>query len=292
MNEVLPYALFKPIALIVVCASFSACGSAPIKQARTSCGCADYAASVPRPAWVDRETATEVEYQSHGIAECTGIKSMDYADADKRARDNLGRMVNVHVKSEVLSVQKDSGMNGGSSRFGQITSEQVSSALLKNSEIFSHWVDADSCAIYAGVRVSKADIARAIKEAESAENRKMVNQRWRLKSDGAYADIIAAQLGQTLSQQGVILRDGGSATDFIMTGNVNDVSIHNDHHLARVSLKLEARNADGVVWNRLVQGKGVSFNSETEAMLLKKAVQDALENARESLEKFMQGAVK
>lgn len=130
------------------------------------------------------------------------------------------------------------------------------------------------------------------KEAEAAKNRKMVNQRWSLKGDGAYTDIITAQLGQMLSKLGVILRDGGSATDFVMTGKVNDMSIHNDNHLARVSLKLEARNADGVIWNRLVQGKGVSFSRETEVVLLKKAVQDALENARESLEKFMQESVK
>lgn len=290
MNKVLPCPLFKPIALAVICACLSACGSAPSKQVR-ACGCADYTASVARPTWVDRESATDDEYLSQGIAECTGIKSMDYADADKRARDNLGRMLNVQVKSEVLSVQQDNGMNGGTSRFGQITSEQVSSVLLKNSEIFSHWVDAESCAIYAGVRVSKADIARAIKEAEAAEKRKMVNQRWSMKSDGAYADIITAQLGQTLSEQGVILRDGGAA-DFIMSGKVNDVSIHNDNHLARISLKLEARNGDGVIWNRLVQGKGVSYSRETEAVLLKKAVQDALENAKEDLEVFMRESVK
>lgn len=291
VDNFLSRSLFKHIALVILFSSLSACGSAPSKQAR-SCGCADYTASVARPAWIDSESATDDVYQSQGIAECTGIKSMDYADADQRARDNLGRMVNVQVKSEVLSVQKDSGLNGGSSRFGQITSEQVSSVLLKNSEIFSHWVDADSCAIYAGVRVSKADIARAIKEAEAAEKRKMVNQRWRLKGDGAYANIITAQLGQTLSKLGVILREGGSATDFVMSGNVSDVSMHNDNHLARISLKLEARNGDGVIWNRLVQGKGVSFNRESETVLLKKAVEDALDNARESLGKFMQESVK
>ena len=283
---------FKLRTIAIVCC-LTACASAPPKQVKRSCGCADYTVTVARPAWIDQETVTNDEYQSQGMAECTGIKSMDYADADKRARDNLGRMINVQVKSEVISVLKDSGLNGGASRLGQITSEQVSSVLLKNSEIFSHWVDADSCVIYSGVRVTKTDIARAIKEAEDAEKRKMINQRWRMKVDGTYADIIKTRLGQTLSDLGVVVHSGGStSSDFVMAGSVSDVSIQNDKHVARVSLNLVARNGDEVIWNRQVPGKGVSFGNEGESALLKMAVQDALDNAKESLEVFMRESVK
>lgn len=284
--------LFKLCAIAVV-SCLSACASAP-QQVQRSCGCADYTAAVARPAWVDQETVANDTYQSQGMAECTGIKSMDYADADSRARDNLGRMINVRVKSEVISVLKDSGLNGGASRFGQITSEQVSSVLLRNSEIFSHWVDADSCVIYSGVRVTKADIARAIKEAEEAEKRKMVNQRWRMKADGAYADIIKTRLGQTLSDLGIVVHGGGATSGFVMAGSVHDVSIQNDKDVTTgvVSLNLVARNGDEVIWNRQVQGKSVSFGNEGEAVLVKKAVQDALDNARESLEIFMRESVK
>lgn len=291
-TDFFPSPLIKLCAIVIIFSCLSACGSAPSKQVKRSCGCADYTASVARPAWIDRETVTDDEYQSQGITECTGIKSMDYADADKRARDNLGRMVNVQVKSEVVSVLKDSGINGGVSRFGQITSEQVSSALLKNSEIFSHWADADSCVIYSGVRVTKADITRAIKEAEETEKRKMVNQRWRIKVEGAYADIIKTHLGQTLSDLGAIVLGGGSTSDFVIASRLNDVSIQNDKHIARVNLNLVASNGDEVLWNRQVQGKGVSFGNENESVLLKKAVQDALDNAKESLEVFMREPVK
>ncbi len=291
-SKLLSSSFFKLSTIVIIHACLTACASAPPKQVKRSCGCADYTASIARPEWIDRETVTNDEYQSQGMAECTGIKSMDYADADARARDNLGRMVNVQVKSEVLSVLKDSGLNGGASHFGQITSEQVSSVLLKNSEVFSHWVDADSCVIYSGVRVTKTDIARAIKEAEEAEKRKMVNQRWRMKVDGAYADIIKTRLGQTLSDLGVVVHGGGSTSDFVMASSVNDVSIQNDKHLVRVSLNLVASNGNEVIWNRQVEGKGVSFGNENESVLLKKAVQDALDNAKESLDVFMRDSVK
>lgn len=285
--------LFHRLCTIAIVCCLPACTSAPPKQVKRSCGCAEYTAAVARPAWVDQETVTNNEYQSQGMTECTGIKSMDYADADKRARDNLGRMINVQVKSEVVSVLRDSGLNGGASRFGQITSEQVSSVLLRNSEIFAHWVDADSCVIYSGVRVTKTDIARAIKEAEEAEKRKMVNQRWRMKVDGAHADIIKTRLGQTLSDLGVVVHNGSStSSDFVMAGSVSDVSIQNDRHLVRVNLSLVASNGSEVIWNRQVEGKGVSFGGESESELLKKAVQDALENAREPLEVFMLESVK
>lgn len=278
--------------ILIICSCLSACASAPYKQVKRSCGCADYMTSAARPAWIDRETVTDDEYQSQGIAECTGIKSMDYADADKRARDNLGRMVNVQVKSEVVSVLRDNGINGGVSRFGQITSEQVSSALLKNSEIFTHWVDADSCVIYSGVRVTKSDIVHAIREAEEAESRKLVNQRWRIKAEGPYADIVKVRLGQTLSNLGVVVLGGGSTSDFVIASSVNNASIEDDKHVARVNLNIAASHGNEVIWNRQLQGKGVSFGNENESVLLRKAIQDALDNVKEPLEMFMRESVK
>jgi hypothetical protein len=290
-SSALTRSFFRLCTAAVVCC-LPACAGAPPKQVQRSCGCADYTAAAARPAWVDQESVTGDVYQSQGMAECTGIKSMDYADADRRARDSLGRMINVQVKSEVISVLKDSGLNGGASHFGQISSEQVSSVLLRNSEIFAHWVDAGSCVIYSGVRITKADIARAIREAEEAERRKLVNQRWRVKVDGAYADIIKTRLGQTLSDLGVVVH--GGASGLVMAGNVSDVSIQNDKDVTTglVNLNLVARSGNEVIWNRQVQGKGVTFGNEGESALIKKAVQDALDNARESLEVFMRESVK
>lgn len=281
------------LVLSSLCVALIGCaGGAARKQAKATCGCASYTAGQPRPAWVDSESAAGAVYQSQGIAECTGIKSMDYSTAEKRARDSLGRMINVQVKSEVVSVVRDTGTRGGASQFGQISSEQISQVLLKNSEIFARWVDPASCTVYAGVRIAKADIARAMQEAEATEKAKLVNQKWKVTASGDHTDVIAAQISQALSSLGVTLDASGAAGTLVMSGSVADSATQNDGRVVRVSLKLEARNGGSVVWNRLVQGKGVSFGIEAQPVMLKKAVQDALDNAKDEIKTFMQGSVK
>ncbi len=230
---------------------------------------------------------------SQGIAECSGSKTLDFADADRRARDNLGRMINVQVKSEVISILKDTGGTGGSSRMGQITSEHMSDVLLKNSQIFSHWLDRDSCTIYAGARISQSDIDRAMREAKAAEQRKFVNQPWSLQVTGEHSESIRNQLSQTMSELGASIQAAGQdKSGLLLTGELAEVSLQSNRQLARVSLKLQVHDSNSVIWSRQVAGKGVSFGGDSEDVLITKAVQDALNNANDDLQKLMQESVK
>lgn len=265
----------------------AACGSAPSRQA-AGCACTAYLPESPRPQWVESESTAGGWYQSQGMADCTGIASLDHADAEKRARENLGRMIKVQVSSEVYSRLQDAGY-GAAEHQGSATSVQRSDVLLKDSEIFARWVDAASCSVYAGARIRKADIERALREAEQAEQRKPVHRRWRVASDGDQADYVAAQLAQALSRLGATLEGDAALGGWLMSAEVGGIERVNDR-LLRLTLKLEARDAAGaVVWNRLLPGKGVSFAAESREKLIQAAIRDALERNRQELEAYMQG---
>jgi hypothetical protein len=274
-------------ALICCVLTLAACASTPARQV-SGCACAAYQPDTPRPQWVEGESTEGVWYQSQGMADCTGIASLDHADAEKRARESLGRMIKVQVSSEVYSRLQDAGY-GAVGHQGSATSVQRSDVMLKDSEIFARWVDAATCTVYAGARIRKADIERAMREAEQAEQRKPVNRRWRVASAGVQADFVAAQLAQALSRLGVTL-DGESATGgWGMSAEVSGIERVNER-LLRLTLRLVASDAAGnVVWNRLLPGKGVSFAAESQEKLIQAAIRDALERNRQELEVYMQG---
>lgn len=59
--------------------------------------------------------------------------------------------------------------------------------------------------------------------------------------------------------------------------------------VVRITLVIEAHNPSGaVIWNRQFQGKGYSYKPEAKNSLVSKAVQDALDNSTDDLNKFMQ----
>ena len=264
-----------------------ACGSTPVRPV-SGCACASYLPEAPRPQWVDGESTAGAWYQSQGMADCTGIATLDHADAEKRARENLGRMIKVQVSSEVYSRLQDAGY-GAAEHQGSATSVQRSDVMLKDSEIFARWVDGATCTVYAGARIRKADIERAMREAEQAEQRKPVNRRWRVASSGVQADYVTAQLAQALSRLRVTLDVEATPGGWVMAAEVGGVERVNDR-LLRLTLRLEARDAAGaVVWNRLLPGKGVSFAAEGQEKLMQAAIRDALERNRQELEAYMQG---
>ncbi len=276
--------------IAAACAALAGCGSAPAKH--QDCSCGSYLPASPRPAWVAAEGIEGDSYRSQGVAECTGIQSQDFKQADEAARTALGRMINTQVSSEVLSIRGDYGPNAGF-RKDQVRSLQVSEAALANSRIFARWLDPDTCVIYSGVQIGKADITNAIRKLEEKERNRLANQLFTVSASGAEQEALERRLRAVLNRAGA-QRVQSEAADgvFRFKGELVATTWQKNDTLVRAEVSLQVLDPQGaVLWSRETSGKGVSFGGVARSTLVEKAIDDALDNGLEELQKALDGQI-
>ena len=270
----------------------AACGggssSRPAATTASACSCADYNPKRPRPAWVDADGVDNGQYRSQGLSECTGIKSMDYEEAETQARASLGRMLSSQVKSEITIIRRDFGAEAGGSTDAQVQSDHISKALLEGSSIYDRWVDPGSCTIYAAVRVSVASVKQTLAKQAEEERKRFRNQMFSVAGQGDSSDLIKVKLTQSLVDAGVsrVSQDGNAP--YVFSGEIVDSSVINNGKLVRVTLRLSiSDNNSQMIWSHQVEGKGVSFGATPTDVLHKKAMESALANVADVLKEMM-----
>ena len=249
------------------------------------CGCGAYFAKQPRPDWVDGDKITGSDYISSGVAQCTGLKGMDIKDADAAARASLSRLISAQVSSQFESEAKKFA--------GSVTQTQVkiqtqlsSSLLLNNSQVFSRWVDPNTCHVYSGVKVSQRDVEQAVAEAAEREASKWINQKIRVKASGEHAALLKREGAALLSQLGVA-RQVEQGEDLVMELTLADTKLMSAKHL-QLTLHVVIGSAKvQVLWTKLVKGKGLSFAPKAQSLLLEAALGDALERLNKPLSRAL-----
>lgn len=282
------------ILLLVIAVLATACASKPAKMERpsqsTGCSCSDYLPMSPRPRWADTEGLDNGVYKSQGIAECSGIKSMDFEDADNRARENLSRMLSVEVESEVTLIRKDFGGGVGGSAGSKIESKHASKAILENSSVYGRWVDPTSCSIYSGIRISKNDIARVMREMREKEARRLYNKAFVVAAEqGEHQSTISQVLEQSLGEKNVKrILSARSDETFTLQAEIQRIDVLNDGKLIKVNLKLSIFDpAQALIWTQQIKGKAVAFSAQPKNVMVEKALKDALQQVSAQLDEIM-----
>lgn len=256
------------------------------KKEENACSCDHYFAAQPRPTWVDTEGLRNQVYYSQGIAQCTGLKTIDVKEASVNARGNLSRMLETQVQTEILLIREGNTATRSGSESGKLTTSITSDALLSNSSIYAHWMDPNSCTVYSAVKLAKADIDQALKEAKQKEQNKLKNQRFVVISEGDYEDTLKVALTQVLSDNGVRqISDNVNEADYRFRVTLNSVDIFKDKKLVRVSLFARIVSLDGqTVWSASLRGKSISLQQFQEDYQIREALINSFKQNKLSIQ--------
>lgn len=257
--------------------------------ARTYCSCSGYLPATPRPEWAGGEHIVDGVYQTQGIAACTGVQELDFKAAEEAALQNLGRMLQVHVRNRTYSVQGEYVPGAGYSE-GKMQSWSDSDGVLTRSRIFARWVDPEACTVYAGVRIAARDIEEARRKSHDEEVRRLSSQPFLPVTSGAQREVVEPRLVAWLSQAGVrrIVPQGDGRT-YVAEAGIVESRFAEDGRSAQVEVFVHIRDPGGrILWSRQQNGKAVSLKTPGYEALLKNAVADALDRLRRDIEEVLQ----
>lgn len=281
----------RPIIIAsVLSVALAACGGSAshMAQKNISCGCSDYMDAAPRPAWVDGGDIVTASYrQSHGTANCTGLKNIDFDAADLAARAKLSRMISAKTDIRISETRRDYGYGAGSAE-ARIDSSQISQVVLEGSRIEARWIDPESCLVYAAVRLPNASYEATKKRLAAQEKARLVNQRFYLNVQGAPEDqaSLRAALAQSLSEAGVSrMVEKAEVADIeariaIANLNVSDTSLNGQ---VSVSLYRDETN----LWSRSFTAKAASFSAKPKNALLTRALENAMRGLKAPLSEIL-----
>lgn len=257
--------------------------------AKMSCSCTSYLPVAPRPDWVESEHLVDGIYQTQGIAACTGVQELDFKTADEAARQNLGRMLQAHVRNRTYSVQGEYVPGAGYSE-GKISSWSDSEGILTRSRIFARWVDPETCIVYSGSRIAALDIAEARRKVDERAMRRLSNQPFAAITSGPQQDLVAQRLAAFLSQAGVrhIVREPDDKP-YVVTARLADSRFTDDETVAHVELVIDISDPRGrVLWSRQQSGKAVSLKHVTQSALFSEAIADAFDRVLKDVREVLQ----
>lgn len=253
------------------------------------CSCAAYLPATPRPEWAGGERFADGVYQTTGIAACTGVQELDFKAAEEAALQNLGRMLQVHVRNRTYGVQGEYAPGTGYSE-GKIQSWSDSDGVLVRSRVFARWVDPGPCAVYAGARVAERDIEEARHKARDREMQRLANQPFFPVASGIYREAVEQRLVAWLNQAGVRrIVPQGDERAYIAEAGIAESRFAEDGRSAQVEVLVHIRDPAGrILWSRQQYGKAVSLKTPAREVLLKNAVDDALDRLRQDIEEVLQ----
>ncbi len=260
--------------------------------ARMSCSCAGYLPAAPRPDWVESEHLVDGIYQTQGIAACTGVQELDFKVADEAARQNLGRMLQVHIRNRTYSVQGEYVPGAGYSE-GKISSWSDSEGILTRSRIFARWVDPKTCTVYSGAHITVQDIAEARHKADERAMRQLSNQPFAVITSGPQQYLVAQRLVAFLSQAGVrhVVRAPDDKT-YVVVARLADSRFNENDTVAHVELVIDISDPHGrILWSRQQSGKAVSLKHTGRFALLSEAVADAFDRFLKDVREVLQRAI-
>ena len=257
-----------------------------------SCSCGDYLPTTPRPVWADGEHVADSVYQAQGIAACTGVQELDFKAADEAARQNLGRMLQVHIRNRTYSVQGEYVPGAGYSE-GKINSWSDSEGILTRSRIFARWVDPRNCTVYSGAHIAERDIVVARRKADERAMRRLLNRPFTARSSGPQQYLVAQRLVVFLSQAGVrhVVREPVDKT-YVVAARLADSRFTEDDTVAHVELVIDISDPGGsILWSRQQSGKAVSLKHTERIALLSEAIADAFDRALKDVREVLQRAI-
>jgi hypothetical protein len=271
------------VALISLVFALAGCAGA-----KTYCSCTGYLPAAPRPQWISGEQFSNGVYQAQGIAACTGVQELDFKAAEEAALQNLGRMLQVHVRNRTYSVQGEYDPGAGYSE-GKIQSWSDSDGVLTRSRVFARWVDPEACMVYAGARIAARDIEEARRKTHDQEARRLSNQPFLPVTSRDQREVVEPRLVTWLSQAGVrrIVPRGDGYT-YVAEAGIAESRFAEDGRSAQVEMFVHIRDPGGrILWSRQQAGKAVSLKMPGCEVLLKNAVDDALDRLRRDIEEVL-----
>lgn len=260
--------------------------------AKTSCSCTGYLPVAPRPEWAGGERFADGVYQTQGIAACTGVQELDFKAAEEAALQNLGRMLQVHIRNRTYSVQGEYVPGAGYSE-GKIQSWSDSHGVLTRSRVFARWVDPGACTVYAGARIAARDIEEARRKSHDQEARRLSNQPFLPVTSGAQREVVEQKLVVWLSQAGArrIVLQGDERT-YVAEAGIAESRFAEDGRSAQVEVFVHIRDPGGrILWSRQQAGKAVSLKMPGREVLLKNAVDDALDRLSRDIEEVLRRSI-
>ncbi|WP_445945185.1 hypothetical protein [Shewanella sp.] len=245
----------------------------------SACSCASYYDERPAPSWVYAQEASADGWQASGGSMCTGIKRIDERRADTDARSSLSKLLGTKVQTSEIS-KLSSSNQASSSRF-QSVSLQQSQQLLKNATVFDRWVDAENCQVYAGIRVSVADIEAAKIAEEADRDSKLLAKNSCVIAKGANPKLSSKKLTALLIQQGFVIN---SEQKCQIKYRINTELVGVGKDFVKSQTQVMVNHGPALLWQKTYPGKGVSFNQRSQSELANSALQDSLSQFKQDLD--------
>lgn len=276
------------------------CGSNEVRKDDNQCSCASYFSAqkkpTKRPSWVDTEGLKRQVYYSQGIAQCTGLKTIDVKKSATNARANLSRMLESQVETEINLIRHSNSAINSGSESGQTNTSIASETLLKNSSIYDYWVDPNSCTIYSAVRLSKIDIDRTVAEAKEKEQSKLKNQRFVVQAEGEYQHSLQLSMLKVLSAYGVnqiISREveyREDEADYSLHAKIQSVDLFAEKKLVRVVVFVSIRSVgDGrILWSAQLRGKSISLQNFQQEYQIRQALADSFKQGKRQMQAILE----
>jgi hypothetical protein len=271
----------------------SACGSKSKKKEQAH-SCVGYFKVKPRPSWVDTEGLKNGVYYSQGVAQCTGLKTIDVKEASTNARGNLSRMLETQVRSEILLIRKSNTATRSGSESGQASTTIASDALLKNSSIYAHWVDPNSGSVYSAVKVSKSSIDKAIQDAKDKEQAKFKNQIFTIQVEGEHQKQLALSITKVLGENGVSkIVTNQEQAQYALRAKIQSIDIFKAKKLVRVEVFVSIIDLanQSTKWSQQLNGKSISFQGFERDYQIRQALIDAFNRDQQKLQSALEKSI-
>ncbi len=248
-----------------------ACLFALNQPVTAQCSCSDYFTDTADTSEYAVDIINNELYQTTGSAYCTGLKKYDLDEADKSARENLSQLIYVKVqtKDKVRTVASD--FDTSISEYTQ-QSQLESNLTINGSYIVKRWVDAESCAIFASIRLSNENAQAALETFEdSFENSSVYVE------SSAY-DSLDQTIIESLKLRGVnTVSVKPDNQRYVVTSAVFNVSKRTSNELTlNIRVDITDSTTGGLVKSLTVTGRSMSFKARSDDYLQTKAVKDGL----------------
>ena len=287
-----PLAIKKITAFLIIplLLLLSGCGSNKKKQEH-SCSCDNYFGKKNKPSWVDTEGLKNGVYYSQGIAQCTGLKTIDTKESSVNARGNLSRMLETQVQTEILLIRKSDTATRSGSESGQATTSIASDALLNNSSIYDYWIDPDSCTVYSAVKLSKSDIDQAVAKAKAKEQAKFKNQTFAIHAEGQYQKQLQLSITKILNDNGVSkIVPNSEQANYAFKAKIQAIDVFEEKKLVRIEVFVSIVSLldNSTKWSAQLNGKSISLQGFQKDYQIRQALINAFEQDDEKLQSVLE----
>ncbi|WP_285163362.1 hypothetical protein [Shewanella goraebulensis] len=239
----------------------------------SACSCDNYYPASEQPEWVSKQQADDIQFISAGSSICTGLKSLDERRSDNDARISLSKLLNTRVKAAESS--KIGAVDGASyARYSAKTSLD-SEQVLKSAIIFERWADTKNCVVYAGIKVTQANIDSAITEKMQQKQQQLNAKNACVFSQGENKRQVKEWMIERLLQQGFVFEPNKNCQ---VNYHLSNKIISSQSDMVKNSLVVKIYTEYKPIWHKTYTGKALSFSHRSQGELTKMAISDSLDN--------------